>query len=232
MITQFQCVQNAAARLLTTSRKCDHIAPILASCHWLLVRLELILKILVLTFKALHGMTQSYLAELLNHYSPARSLWRSDKALLATPRSRLKTKADRAFAVRAPTLWNSLPEELRLEDSLLFFQLSLKTHFDHLAFSELFYLLLISSVLLRVLLSIILSLLLAVLFVLVIWWQWMYIWLFTCFLLFVLVGEALCNGSFERLYKSSYYYYYYYYNFLSEKYHFLSCTDVKTKLSS
>lgn len=47
----------------------------------------------------------------------------SDRALLAIPRPRQKTKGDRALAVRAPTLWNNLPE------SVPSFILLLKTHF-------------------------------------------------------------------------------------------------------
>ncbi len=35
-INKLQIVQNAAARVLTRSRKYDHITPILQSLHWLL----------------------------------------------------------------------------------------------------------------------------------------------------------------------------------------------------
>ncbi len=109
-------------------------------------------------------MAPSYLAELLTHYSPAHSLRSSDKALLGIPWSTLKTKDDRAFAVRTPTRWNSLPEELRLVCPLL-------NHLSRLILITWLFLnnfmLLMLSVLLSVLLSIILSLLSAVLFILV-----------------------------------------------------------------
>ncbi len=38
-------VENAAARLLTGSRKFDHISPILTSLHWLPVKQRIELKI-------------------------------------------------------------------------------------------------------------------------------------------------------------------------------------------
>ena len=40
----------------------------------------------------------------------------------------MKTKADRAFAVRAPRLWNDLPEEIRLAESVTSFKSLVETH--------------------------------------------------------------------------------------------------------
>ncbi|KAF7665543.1 hypothetical protein LDENG_00140420 [Lucifuga dentata] len=53
--------------------------------------------------------------------------------LLAVPKSRLKSNSDRAFAIRALLLWNNLPEEIRLADSMPSFKSLLKTHFYRLA---------------------------------------------------------------------------------------------------
>lgn len=44
-------------------------------------------------------MAQSYLAELLNHYSPACSLRSNDNALLAISQSRLKTSVTGLFVL-------------------------------------------------------------------------------------------------------------------------------------
>ena len=52
-IKKLQSVQNVAARLITRSRKCDHITPILFDLHWLPVSERIKFKILLLTFKAL-----------------------------------------------------------------------------------------------------------------------------------------------------------------------------------
>ena len=129
-----QLVQNAAARLLTRSKKCDHITPVLAALHWLPVHFRIDFKILLFVFKARHGLAPVYISDILSSYEPARSLRSTGKALLAVPGSRLKTKGDRAFAIRAPRLWNGLPEEIRFAESVPRFISLLKTHFYKKAF--------------------------------------------------------------------------------------------------
>ncbi|KAF7646179.1 hypothetical protein LDENG_00192110, partial [Lucifuga dentata] len=62
-------------------------------------------------------------------YEPARSLRSSGSNLFTIASSNLKTKGDRAFAVRAPKLWNDLPEDLRLAKSVSAFKSQFKTHF-------------------------------------------------------------------------------------------------------
>ena len=66
-----QLVQNAAARVLTKTRKRDHISPILALLHWLPVKSRIEFKILLLTYKALNGLAPSYL---IVPYYPTRAL--------------------------------------------------------------------------------------------------------------------------------------------------------------
>uniref|UniRef100_A0A669DV26 Reverse transcriptase domain-containing protein n=1 Tax=Oreochromis niloticus TaxID=8128 RepID=A0A669DV26_ORENI len=111
-LSRLQMVQNAAARLLTGTRKHEHITPVLASLHWLPVHFRIHFKILLLAFKVLNGLAPSYLSDLLHQYTPQRSLRSSDQSLLAVPMSRLKHRGDRAFAVVAPKLWNNCPSIL------------------------------------------------------------------------------------------------------------------------
>ncbi|KAI2667356.1 putative RNA-directed DNA polymerase from transposon BS [Labeo rohita] len=54
-------MQNAAARVLTRSRKYDHITPILKSLHWLPIRFRISYKIALPTYKALNGLAPAYL---------------------------------------------------------------------------------------------------------------------------------------------------------------------------
>ena len=57
----FQRAQNAAARLLTSSRKYDHIMSVLQESYWLPVRYRTVhFKIFLLTFKALNGKAPTY----------------------------------------------------------------------------------------------------------------------------------------------------------------------------
>ncbi len=74
-ITRLQLVQNAAARFIQNSRKCDHITPILRALHWLPIQFRIHFKILLLVCKSLHSQAHSYLSELLHFYAPTRSLW-------------------------------------------------------------------------------------------------------------------------------------------------------------
>ena len=65
VITKLQRVQNAAARLLASSRKYDHITPALQELQWLPVKYRIHFKILLSTFKTLNGMAPAY-SDLIN----------------------------------------------------------------------------------------------------------------------------------------------------------------------
>uniref|UniRef100_A0A3B1JQW8 Reverse transcriptase domain-containing protein n=1 Tax=Astyanax mexicanus TaxID=7994 RepID=A0A3B1JQW8_ASTMX len=49
-LNKLQLVQNAAARVLTKTRKFDHISPVLSALHWLPVKFRIDYKILLLTY--------------------------------------------------------------------------------------------------------------------------------------------------------------------------------------
>ena len=68
VIKKLQSMQNAATRLITQSRKCDHITPILLDLHWLRVSGRIKFKILLLTFKALHQQSPTYIQDLIILY--------------------------------------------------------------------------------------------------------------------------------------------------------------------
>lgn len=134
-IQRLQLVQNAAARLLTSTRKTEHITPVLRSLHWLPVCQRINFKILLLTFKAMNGLAPLYLSDLLVPHTLSRTSRSADQFLLSTPKSRLKTRGDRAFAVAAPKLWNSLPFPIRTAPNLVHFKSLLKTHLFSRAFN-------------------------------------------------------------------------------------------------
>ncbi len=133
-LQRLQLVQNAAAQLLTGTKKYEHITPVLASLHWLPVRFRIEFKILLIVFKILHGLALAYLSELLHVHTPVRALRSSNQVLLDVPRARLKNKDDRAFSVVAPNLWNRLPVHIRTAQSVGIFKSFLKTHLNSLAF--------------------------------------------------------------------------------------------------
>ena len=55
---------NAAVRVLARTRKHEHITPTLRELHWHLVDKRLQFKILLITFKALHGQAPVYIIAL------------------------------------------------------------------------------------------------------------------------------------------------------------------------
>ena len=64
-LQKLQRVQNTAARLVCNSNRFDHITPTLVKLHWLPVKYRIHFKILLITFKAIHGLAPKYLSELL-----------------------------------------------------------------------------------------------------------------------------------------------------------------------
>ena len=68
---KLQKLQNRAARTLTFTRKYDHISPVLRQLHWLPVEKRISYKVLLITFKSLHGLAPSYLSDLLQWYEPS-----------------------------------------------------------------------------------------------------------------------------------------------------------------
>ena len=126
-IRPLQLILNMAAKVIVGARKYDHVTPLLKSLHWLPIQSRIIYKVVLLTFKALHGLAPKYLSDLLEVYTPSRSLRSSTSNLLTSAQSRTKA-GDRAFKSAAPILWNGLPATLRSLDSLNKFKSALKTH--------------------------------------------------------------------------------------------------------
>ena len=62
-INRLQKLQNSAARLITRTKKWNHITPVLKSLHWLPVNRRIQFKILLITFKCLHGLAPNYLID-------------------------------------------------------------------------------------------------------------------------------------------------------------------------
>jgi len=65
LIHRLQLVQNCAACLVLCGRKYEHITPLLKELHWLPVEQRIVFKIPLLTFKALHNLSPSYIRDLL-----------------------------------------------------------------------------------------------------------------------------------------------------------------------
>ena len=108
---RLQLVQNSLARavVLSTKRR-DHITPVLRQLHWLPVVKRIDFKIAMTTFNVLTNKQPAYLAELLVpvKHSARRS---SNKNLLVAPLIK-SANGRRSFTYAAPTVWNSLPQHI------------------------------------------------------------------------------------------------------------------------
>ena len=130
-VQRLQKVQNTAARIVTKSRKSDHITPVLRDLHWLPVQKRLEYKALPLVFACMEGSAPEYLCDLIPRHIPSRGLRSAGRSLLQVPsreRHRRKTLGARSFESVAPALWNSLPQSLRECGSRDSFRRQLKTH--------------------------------------------------------------------------------------------------------
>ena len=135
-LQRLQRIQNCAARLITRTRKYEHITPVLRRLDWLPVRQRTLFKVHVLTYCAVNATAPNYLVQLLHHRNVTRTLRSgSSTDLLFVPTSRTVMHGDRCFTVASPTLWNNLPVSLRTAKCLSQFRSQLKTHLFKVAFT-------------------------------------------------------------------------------------------------
>jgi len=106
---------NAAARLVTSTRRCDHISPMLRQLHWLPVRQRVVFKIATLIHQSLSSNAPGYLADDCPLVADARvrQLRSVDTGTLVVIWM-CSSFVDRTFVAAGPQVWNSLPSNLRL----------------------------------------------------------------------------------------------------------------------
>ena len=100
------------------------------------IELRIEFKILTVAYKILHGLTSTYIKNLLQSYHPPRDLRSSKTNLLVVPGFNMNSYGRRAFSVVAPLLWNSLPQHIMDAESLDIFKRHLKTVLFIRAFSN------------------------------------------------------------------------------------------------
>jgi len=133
-INRLQRVQNALARVVLSSPSSSATAN-LKHLHWLPVEYRIRYKLCTLTYRARSSSAPFYLSSLVSPYIPSRSLRSSNANMLTVPRANIKF-ADKGFYIAGPSVWNSLPSDIRSAESLNIFCTRLKTHFYRRAFAE------------------------------------------------------------------------------------------------
>ena len=134
-LSNIQKLQNSLARIVTGTRRSEHITPVLARLHWLPLAMRVEYKVALLTFKVITTQQPSYLHDLVKFRTSVRDLRSSSRINSLQTDSSKTVFASRAFRHSAPIIWNNLPSELTDDlSSLNSFKSRLKTHLFRKAF--------------------------------------------------------------------------------------------------
>ena len=108
------------------------IRPALHKLYWLSGKYRIKYTIILITYRAL---------KLLAWFGAGLSNSKTIAVIrgLVVPRTRLKSYGDRAFSVKAPSLWNSLPLYMRTMSSMSTFLKMLKTNIFKMAFADVWF---------------------------------------------------------------------------------------------
>ena len=120
---RLQSVMNAAARLIFSSSRFQHITPLLRQLHWLKAPERIAFKQSVLVYKCQVADVEA-----------RQRLRSSSSSSLIVSRTRLLTVGNRAFPVAAARVWNSLPDLVTSAPSLAVFRSRLKTHLFNISY--------------------------------------------------------------------------------------------------
>ncbi len=89
---------------MTGAKRHSHIIPVLKQLHWLPISSRIKYKILTLTYKCINNLAPIYLSELVASHITNSNATDDDDLTLATPKTKLVTAGDCAFASASPHL--------------------------------------------------------------------------------------------------------------------------------
>ena len=128
-IERLSKLQKRAARIIL---KADFLTPsklMFETLGWLSVPKRIFYNKAILTYKALNNLTPAYITNLLTPISNTHSfsLRSQENGALCIPRSR-SALYDRSFSHSASKLWNSLPQNIRTNNTLASFKTDLRNY--------------------------------------------------------------------------------------------------------
>ena len=116
-IRKLQGVKNFAARIVSGTRKFDHVTPALKNLRWIPVKSHLYLRDAILAFKSMTGQVPNYLRS--NFISRGNISGRATRSSTQLNIPLFKTTSgQKSFYYRTVTLWNALKPYFQLSDSL------------------------------------------------------------------------------------------------------------------
>ena len=105
------------------SRRLNALHIIFALCTGFQSMLESNSNFVLFVFGAITSTGPVYLSDLLKIYTPSRQLRSSaDIRILCIPPVNTKSYGERSFSYTGPTLWNTLPKDIRFSQSASFFR--------------------------------------------------------------------------------------------------------------
>ncbi|CAB4041326.1 Hypothetical predicted protein [Paramuricea clavata] len=126
-IKKLQSIQNFACKIITGSKKYDHVSPLLQNLEWLTVDKLLYFRDAVMTFKCMNNLAPKYLCDMFEKRSCIHN--RSTRNCNSIQIPLFKTASgQRSFAFRGASIWNNLDTELKKCTSLKTFKSQLKEH--------------------------------------------------------------------------------------------------------
>ena len=127
-IELLQTVQNFAARIVSGTRKFDHVTPILKQLQWLPIIKQLTVRDATMVFKCLNGLAPPYLCQKFKTRSEVHNCNTRNRDRLHIPLCRTAA-GQRTFTFRGQKLWNSLPHEFQSITNLDVFKVTIKQNF-------------------------------------------------------------------------------------------------------
>ena len=127
-------IQSSLARDVTQQRGRISLTNTFKQLHWLPVKYRIDFKMTKLTYKVLQTGEPSYLSSRISVHTPRRVLrWSTDTCRLAIPQFKTKIGSS-SFRHSAPSIWNSLPFDIRNSPSTQSFKKRLKSYYFQRAF--------------------------------------------------------------------------------------------------
>ena len=125
----FQALQNKAVKLIFNAGKRDSPAPLLNILHWLPIRERIKYKLCMYIYKCLNGTAPQYLVDFITYKPKGTRFTRSsiDTTLLTSQYARTSI-GDKSFCISGPSLWNSLPKNIREAHTLSGFKKGFKSY--------------------------------------------------------------------------------------------------------
>lgn len=131
-INKMQRIMNMCAKLILNPKKCENTRHALKDLRWLPVKARIKIKILSYMYICNTNAAPTYLTELLSPKKQTGPVLRSSETselCYNVPFNKRKTFSNRSFSTAGPTLWNSLPLNVKQSGSLDEFKAKLELYF-------------------------------------------------------------------------------------------------------